>query len=209
MNIPIYHITHIKNLEGILKREAIFSDSAINRQNIVVKSFSKADLKYERTQFRVPVSEGGVLADYVPFFFSNRPPMLYSIKFRHGNDIQKQYLHLVSSVNTIAHNNLPFCFTDGHGIMEITSFSEDLHCIDHFLDWKTIHNTYWADTSDDGDRKRRKQAEFLVYNMVPWACIKSISLIDNTIKRTVEEIFSSFSKQYHIPIEVDPDWYYL
>ncbi len=208
MDIPIYHITHINNLEGILKLDAIFSDNAINKFKIRVKSFSKAELKYERTRYKVPVCEGGVLADYVPFFFTNRPPMLYSIKYRYGNDIQNQYLHLVSSVNIIHHNNLPFCFTDGHGIMEYTCYSEDLECIDYFVDWNTIHNTYWADTSDDGDRKRRKQAEFLVHNMVPWICIESISLIDNSMKGKVEKILDKFSTSPSIPIRVNPEWYY-
>lgn len=207
-NIPIYHITHINNLEEILKLEAIFSDTAINKRKVAVKSFSKADLKHERTQFKVPVCEGGVLADYVPFFFTNRPPMLYSIKFHHGNDIQNQYLHLVSSVNIIQHSSLPFCFTDGHGIMEYTSYSENLDWIDYFIDWDTIQDTYWADTSDDGDRKRRKQAEFLVHNMVPWACIESITLIDNNMKGKVEKIFENISSNYHIPIQINPDWYY-
>lgn len=36
---------------------------------------------------------------------------------------------------------------------------------------------YWNDTPEDGDRKRRRQAEFLVYTSLPWRLIEEIGVI--------------------------------
>lgn len=161
MKIPVFHITHLGNLEGIIKKWALYSDTCINHLDIEVNNFSNHELKYERAHFSVPLCEGGVLADYVPFFFTNRPPMLYSIKYKHGKEVQRKYIHLISSIDVIQKKGLRFCFTDGHAIMEYTSYSDDLDSIGNFIDWEMIQNPYWADTQADGDRKRRKQAEFM------------------------------------------------
>jgi hypothetical protein len=37
---------------------------------------------------------------------------------------------------------------------------------------------YWNDTDRDGDRKRRRQAEFLVRDFCPWQFIKLIGVCD-------------------------------
>ena len=65
---------------------------------------------------------------------------------------------------------------------------------------------YWADTDDDPDRKRRRQAEFLVYKMLPWDRIEMIAVMNNEIKAQVEGIILSSSRKH--PIKVKPDWYY-
>jgi len=35
------------------------------------------------------------------------------------------------------------------------------------VDWNAVKLKRWTDTEDDPDRKRRKQAEFLVFNELP------------------------------------------
>ncbi|HPY59335.1 MAG TPA: DUF4433 domain-containing protein [Methanospirillum sp.] len=214
MKIDIYHITSIENLEGIIRSGNIYCDSDIKALGIEIYSYSKEDLKQERSLFEVPICCGGVISDYVPFFFTNRPPMLLSIKYRFGSQIQRRFLHLVSSVEAIINSDLPFCYTDGHAIMSFTDFYEDLELLEEVIDWELIENGYWADTEDDNDRKRRKQAEFLVYNRLPWSCIESIVVKDNSINNDVKEILKrlredpNFSYALDIPIVTKPDWYY-
>lgn len=179
---------------------------------IEVCSYSKQDLKDERARFHVPLSRRGVIADYVPLFFSNRPPMLYSIKYHHGDHIQQRYVYLVTSTDSITKRNLPFCFTDGHAIMAITEYFDDLIHLPDVIDWSIIHDRIWKDTPDDNDRKRRKQAEFLVYDQVPWGCIESIVVKDNSMKVRTEEILRHHrtiaSGDAIIPVAVKTDWYY-
>ena len=55
-----------------------------------------------------------------------------------------------------------FVFSDGHGLARFTAWYDDLADLDR-VDWDMVYQRYWRDTSDDMDRQRRKQAEFLVH----------------------------------------------
>jgi len=84
----------------------------------------------------------GTLHDYVPFYFAPRSPMLFTIS--RGNvptcSNQEPVVHLVTNIQAVQAAGLPFVFTDGHGIMQLTSFFEDLAQLDH-VDW-TIMRTH-------------------------------------------------------------------
>jgi hypothetical protein len=56
------------------------------------------------------------------------------------------------------------------------------------------------------DRKRRKQAEFLIHHSVPWSLIQGIGVIDAT---TQQEVQKNLENNVHIPpITIDLSWYY-
>jgi hypothetical protein len=38
---------------------------------------------------------------------------------------------------------------------------------------------YWRNTDEDGDRKRRRAAEFLVYNFFPFSLVTGIATYDD------------------------------
>lgn len=96
--------------------------------------------------------------------------MLYAI--HKGNvqtytEGQKPILHLVSSAEVVQEAGLAFTFTDGHAEMDISTFFTDLNDLEK-IDWDIMQSRYWYDTLKDGDRKRRRQAEFLVHSFFPW-----------------------------------------
>jgi len=64
----------------------------------------------------------------------------------------------------------------------------------------------WNDTSQDPDRKRRRQAEFLVYQHCPWHLINSIAVIDSAIAQQVNQILQAHS--HAIPVNICRSWYY-
>jgi len=69
-----------------------------------------------------------------------------------------------------------------------------------------MQERYWKDTEDDPDRERRRQAELLVHDRVPWEVIEEIGVMDTRIKARVEELLS---RTAHVPpVTVRPDWYY-
>lgn len=143
--------------------------------------------------------------DYVPFYFAPRSPMLYTIS--RGNvpkcpDGQIPVVHLVSSVEKVRGDNLQFVFTDGHGIMALTNYYDDLTFLET-LDWDLIRDRYWADTLKDPDRKRRRQAEFLVRNFFPWTLIAEIGVINDGVRQEVEELVGD-----SVPIVIRQNWYY-
>lgn len=122
-------ITHVSNLPSVLQLGGLCCDNRRNRDGIVCKGIAYQHIKDRRARKRVPLGQGGTLADYVPFYFGPRSPMLYTIN--KGNvpgysDGQSPVLHLVSSVEEIVEAGLPFVFTDGHAEMGYSDFFDDL-----------------------------------------------------------------------------------
>src|SRR3990172_7250353 len=113
----IYHITHIRNLPNIIKDGGLWCDRLVSERNLAHVSIAYPHIKDRRTAKQVPVSAGGTLADYVPFYFAPRSPMLYTIN--RGNvigytDGQKPILHLVSTAEAVKGMKLPFAFKYHH-----------------------------------------------------------------------------------------------
>lgn len=100
-----------------------------------------------------------------------------------------------------------FVFSDGHGIAAFTSWYDDLADLNR-VDWETVGQRYWADTVDDMDRQRRKQAEFLVHRSCDWALIQEIGVLNRAMKTRVEGILSGFDAALQRPVNLHHDWYY-
>lgn len=135
--------------------------------------------------------------------------MLYTINRGNVEDYtqgQAAVIHLVSSVENIEAEDLCFVFTDGHAVMKFTDFFDDLNYLDDAIDWDVMESRYWNDTNEDNDRKRRRQAEFLVHQFFPWQLITEIGVMNYTIKTQVEKILQNFT---HKPsVIVRNNWYY-
>lgn len=203
----VYHITDIDNIPRIIKTGGLLSKSQIEQSKVAYEDIAYDGVQDRRSTTMVPCGPGGSLHDYVPFYFAHRSPMLFTIK--QGNVAQhkkgqESIVYLVSSVEAIA-SNRKFVFTDGHGIMSITEFFENPSDLDK-VDWKLMEDTYWSNTKDDGDRKRRRQAEFLVHNDCPWELIHTIGVFDSTRKNQVLEMIKSHSQQPDV--KVLNSWYY-
>jgi ssDNA thymidine ADP-ribosyltransferase, DarT len=69
-----------------------------------------------------------------------------------------------------------------------------------------MESRYWFNTSDDPNRKCRRQAEFLLHEFCPWNLIKEIGVINLTMQTQVREILQKFNIQ--TPIKVYSNWYY-
>jgi hypothetical protein len=156
----------------------------------------------------VPCPPGGNLHDYVPFYFAPRSPMLFSI--HHGNvegyeEGQEPVLHLVSSVQSVLDSGVAFVFTDGHAIMDFSGFYNDLERFDQ-VDWDIMQTRYWADTEEDTDRRRRRQAEFLIHERFPVQCIEGIGVINQNIQGQVAGILEGGA--FQTPVAVRRNWYY-
>lgn len=204
----IYHITHIKKLPSILRSEGILANNRLKFQPIDYVNMSHQTIQDKRAKINVPCSRGGTLHDYVPWYFAPRSPMLYAID--KGNvqgyeEGQTPVIHLVAAAEDIASENIPFAFTDGHAIMSYSEFYDNLSYL-NAIDWEIMKERYWTDTSEDGDRKRRRQAEFLVYQFLPWTLVRGIGVIDDRIKVEVEKILQKFTKETRV--KVYSEWYY-
>lgn len=175
---------------------------------MVYKNIAHATIQDRRSISPVPCGPGGMLHDYVPFYFAPRSPMLYTIS--RGNvegheDGQQAVVHLVSSVQKVQDAGLDFVFTDGHGIMVLTEFFENLDDLDQ-VDWEIMNQRYWFDTGEDTDRKRRRQAEFLVHTQFPWNSIEEIAVMNEDVKIQVGRVLAGAA--YKPDVVVRRAWYY-
>lgn len=205
----IYHITHVNNLPLILNSGGLIAKNRLRQQQIKHLDIAYENIQDRRSRTPVPCGAGGVLHDYVPFYFAPRSPMLCAI---HNGRVagysqgQKPVIHLVAEAEAVEAENIACAFTDGHAVMTYSEFYTDLQALESAIDWDIMKNNYWADTLEDGDRKRRRQAEFLVHQFCPWRLITKIGVIDRAIKSQVEQTLQNIN---HKPdIEVYSSWYY-
>jgi hypothetical protein len=204
----IYHITHIRNLQNILADGGLWCDHIVSERNLAHVGIAHQHIKDRRAQKVVPCAPGGMVADYVPFYFAPRSPMLFSI--HKGNiegyqDGQRPLLHLVSSAEAVQSAGFPLIFTDGHAEMDISRFFTSLQDLKE-IDWEIMRSSYWANTLEDGDRKRRRQAEFLVWQFFPLDLVETIGVINQSMAQQVSGLLQPLAKKP--VIQVQPAWYY-
>jgi hypothetical protein len=209
MPTSIYHITHINNLTSILNLGGLIANSRLRRERINYLDIAHESIQDRRARTRVPCSVGGVLHDYVPFYFAPRSPMLYAIhkgKVEGYAQGQNPVIHLVAEAEAIDASDLAFAFTDGHAVMAYADFYDDLEALEFAIDWELMKSNYWFDKEEDPNRKYRRQAEFLVHQFCPWTLITEIGVINPTIQAQVQRILQNVN--YPPPVRVYPIWYY-
>lgn len=206
--IRIYHITHYTNLPRILEAGGLLCDREGADKCLV--SIAYDDIKQRRKRTDVPCGPGGTVADYVPFYFAPRSPMLYAIHkgfVSHYTVGQREIVYIVSSVQAVQQRGLPFVFTDGHPVVRITRFFNTLDDLSQ-VDWQVMRSRTWYNTDADPDRKRRRQAEFLVYRFFPWEAVQMVCVLDVAMRQVVLTYLQGCAKQSAPPVYLRSSWYY-
>ena len=205
---PIYHVTHWKNLASIIEQGGVLSLHEMQRRGLPHNDIAYDHIQERREGTMVFGAEGGCLHDYASFHLGRKSPMLYTIS--KGNVANQQegqdpLIYLKSSAQVVDEAGLSFAFTDGHATMAFTEFFDDLGMLNK-VDWNVMAATYWRDTQDDNDRKRRRQAEFLVQKELPWNLILEIGTFNAGIEGRVLEILSI--SEHQPVVQVRRSWYY-
>lgn len=122
----------------------------------------------------IGIEPHGCVADYVPFYFAPRSPMLYKLAkggIPNYTEGQEPLIYLVSSAEIVAASGGSFVFSDGNCASSVTRVANDLSLIESLIDWDVMKAGMWANTADDPDRKRRRIAEFLAHErfQIEWA----------------------------------------
>ncbi len=202
-----YHITHVDNLASIVESGGLDCDNACAQAGRVPVSIAYASLKKQRAETAVQVAAGGTLADYVPFYYAPRSPMLYTIwrgNVTEYEGSQEEIVHLVCEVESLA---VPgrFVIVNRHPITALAEQFDDLAALEG-LDWSVMKATMWRDTDADGDRKFRRQAEFLVHRRVPIEAIRIVAAMTETIAQRAAKVLATLPNPP--PVIVRRGWYY-
>lgn len=196
----LYHITYYRNLRSILQKGELLAHTKVESNRLTFEDIAHSHIQNKRSNTRVEVSPYGMLHDYVPFYFAPRSPMLYAIKngsVEGFEGTQSDIIYLVTNTNKIVEVKKKFVFTDGHAIMALTEFYNDLSDLNE-VDWSVMESKYWNDTDEFPDRKRRRQAEFLVYESVPVEKFLGIAVYNERIKLEVEAILNEYEVKMHV-----------
>jgi hypothetical protein len=205
----VMHFTHVENLPGILAAGCLQADSLVSCSSALRVEAGDLAVKARRKQRRVPLPPFGRVADYVPFYFAPRSPMLLTLAsgnvptYAGGQD---PLVYLVSSAEAVAAAAQPCLFSDGNCASPLTQFFGDLSLLGSVVDWELMTARMWANTPDDQDRMRRRMAEFLVHQRAPVGCVRLIVVRHESMKRRVEAILAAHGTD--IPVAVRPWWYF-
>ncbi|MFI8486223.1 type II toxin-antitoxin system toxin DNA ADP-ribosyl transferase DarT [Streptomyces rubrogriseus] len=202
----IYHFTHIDNIPNIIEAGGLFADGQTgDRMRVEVGDRA---IKTRRRELAVPKGPGGVPADYVPFYFAPRSPMMLCIKsgrvpqYQEG---QEPLIYLTSTARLMATQGIPYLFTDGNCASRFTTYYEDLSDLDQ-VDWAIMRAAIWKDTADDPDRKRRRMAEFLMHRFAPLQAISGMATMNTSMESRLQSILTEHG--YAVDVKVQREWYY-
>lgn len=199
----IYHFTHIDNLSALINTGAILCKNEMTKNNAVYKSSAFDSVQEQRQIHPVPVSPNGTIHDYVPFYFNSLSPMLYTIKNGNIDGVEMQDLvFFKSTVQAVENSGCKFAFTDGHGIMVLSDYYNDLANLDK-IPWNVVNAEYWNDFPDG---KRLRQSEFLVYNKFDWSLVQTIGVYNNNVLNRVKSLVNGLTHQPYV--EIKGNWFF-
>lgn len=209
--LKIYHITHGKNLPGIVSEGCLWSDARRLERELATQLVGMSEIKRRRlTELVVTCHKGTFVGEYVPFYLCPRSIMLYILHRGNHPGItysggQRPIVHLRADVEKVVHwakqQRVRWAFSTRNAGTRYCQFRNSLEKLGE-IDWKAVT----AGDFRDQAVKDGKQAEFLVYDCLPWELVETIGVMDDKVGRNVEAMIA---KVKHKPtVSVEPEWYY-
>ena len=216
----LFHITALANLPAICSAGALLSKNrgaiaGVNYQNIAYAGAQGA-----RARRAVPDPPGGVVHDFVPFYFAPRSPMLYAIDGGRVSGCdwrQNDIIYFETTTQSVTTPGVEFVFYDRNPTLEFSAAFTDLSQLDDAVAWDLLTEAplldsfckYWKNSTSDlryADRMERRQAEFLVKHRVPLANINRIGVMDGAKQAEVRAIL--VKSGVSLQIDVMSSWYF-
>lgn len=199
---PVFHIIPVEKLASVIQHGLVCDGNAQHRFGPQQSTdAAHPPLKESRRCKAVEGAQGGVLADYVPFYFGPRSPMLYSImrgntEYGRTGRGQAGMVHLVYRLEVLA-RDFPgrWCFIDAHPTRAWARFGDTIDEVDERIDFDVMKAQWW---SGSDETLATRQAEFLVHDVVPWEYVELVVAMNETVGDEVRECISQ-SGTSHCP----------
>jgi len=209
----VTHFTHIDHLETVI-RDGLLSDSRAHELDVLQTEVGEPRIKDRRRARAVPGSGGGTVADYVPFYFAPRSPMLYSISMgnvpTYGGGTGR-LIYLLTTLERLQELGHHVMLTDRNaalGYAEYRKFDPADQIDDGFIDWPLMKAERWNNTLEEPQRMERRMAEALVHNRVDWEAVTGLGVKSKKLAEEVREILTRSSVREDFQIYVRPEWYF-
>lgn len=202
----LYHFTRVEHLASIV-REGLMSDSRAQTSGFLQLEVGNQGIKSRRRARAVPLGQGGVVADYVPFYFNPRSPMLSAIHhgrvptYQQGCDRLVFIVTSAEKLSTAGHRPI---FTDRNAVLSITAFREEIQDLDDFVDWEVIRAQYWNDFPEG---RELRQAECLVHSAVPWSAVQGLVAKSQAVADEAQAVLDTIGET-RFWCTVRPDLYF-
>lgn len=206
----VLHFTRVEHLPAIVAH-GLLSDARARDQGLISVEIGNTRIKSSRSMTAVPVHPRGVVADYVPFYFAPRSPMMYSI--HHGRvptyqDGCGRLVYLVTTLEWLQASGLEIVLTDRNAVLRVADFWNlaDGEPVDDFIDWPLMTERYWYSTDEYPDRMERRMAECLVHNRVPFDAFEVVVARDQHTANEATTLLSRARAAVHVTVR--PHWYF-
>lgn len=203
----LFRITHVDNLPWLLANGLHCANGAVADPNFI--AIGNPDLIGKRVHRQVPIPPGGTLADYVPFYFTPKSPMLLNIKTGHNGITPRsdeEIAILVSSCQSMGNNGVATIFTDRHAYTRTAAWSGDHNDLAHMIDWDILRSHDFA--RDDGypDKMERYQAEALAHRHVPPGALLGVGCVSDAVRPRIEAQVQAAGLALRVVAQ--PKWYF-
>jgi hypothetical protein len=202
-------MVHIDCLPTILARAALHAPSCVPNDGLPYVGIHATQTQADRGGTPVPCGPGGVIRDYVGFYFGPRSPMLYRIHtgWNVAKVDQSLIVYLESTAQAVAAANLGFVYTERHSLARVAAWRDALSDLD-LVDFDIAYAEVWKNTPDLPDRQERKQAEFLVHQQLPWDLVTRIGVHSAAVVGQVNALLDSHPSCHRPRVAALPAWYY-
>lgn len=200
--VYLYNFKHIDSVEWMLANGIVSINSPMKCPNY--RGIGNKKIIEKRSVKKVPIAPYGVLNDYIPFYFASLSPMLFKLT-KEGLVFPEEIVYFVTSIERLEAHNHKYIFTDGHALMAISNFYNDIKYLTE-IDWDIMRAKMWNNTPEDNNRQSRREAELLVRDKVLPQSIIGLAVYNKKYIVYLQGII----KKYGLDIDVvlRPKWYY-
>lgn len=206
----------------ICQQDALFSKTRSQQLGLHYHNIAHGGAQGARAVKSVTNPPGGLVHEFVPFYFAPRSPMLSAI---HNGRVQNcQYdqtgiIYFETTIEIACQNSLQeFVFYDRNATLDYSQCFTDLRQLSNAVDWRTMTESpkldgfckYFMNTHANPryvDRMEKRQAEFLIKEQVPLSWITRIGVINEVRAQEVNAILAR--NNVNLIVDVMTDWYFL
>ena len=217
----IFHITPISNLAKICAAGEICSKNLLATRDEGHDSIAHTTIQTRRATKPVACAPGGVVHDYVPFYYAPRSPMLDAV--RRGNVQgcnwqQDDIVHIESTVENVAGAGNEFVIYPVSAALDYSVECFNTTDALERIDWPLFFEVPQLDgfckyyNSKPGTpryerRSDTRMAEFLVHEKCSLSLATRLGVVNESKRQAVAGILAAHGVE--LSVEARPNWYFL